>query len=215
MGECVPTFCKRSNRAILMPPVSRPRFSSSAFKSHTRSSFSFLPVDILFSTRNKFNTLNFHENSKQFDYYRHNFSCTDQFSLQRFFINLFWLQKWCEWHTLEPLQPIRWNIFSSSIGNSFSLGCGSWQLAALVSLVFFFFSFPLSPAVEREMSKAALWVHTDYSSCYANRWRSDAQTTIDIFPIIRMRYDEQKILFALRRVKITILILHLLASWGI
>lgn len=49
--ESKPTFCKRSNSVHLMPPVSRPRFSNSNFKSVTRKSDNFLPVtsfDILF-----------------------------------------------------------------------------------------------------------------------------------------------------------------------
>ena len=48
------TFCKRSTRAILMPVVSRPRFSSSAFRSHTLKSVIFLPTlsdDIFFSAK--------------------------------------------------------------------------------------------------------------------------------------------------------------------
>lgn len=48
---CNYTFCKRSTNAILMPVVSSPRFSSSAFKSHTLRSEIFLPTqsdDIFF-----------------------------------------------------------------------------------------------------------------------------------------------------------------------
>lgn len=46
------TFCKRSTNAILIPVVSKPRFSSSALKSQTRKSEIFLPTlsdDIFFS----------------------------------------------------------------------------------------------------------------------------------------------------------------------